>query len=104
MSVALETRGHLISGKEVRARSGATFDSVDPATAEPIAALAAGDAADVDEAVRAAPASFSAGRAPDPHDRGPLRQGLADAMADDADELAPLGARAAEKPLREAQR
>jgi acyl-CoA reductase-like NAD-dependent aldehyde dehydrogenase len=54
MSVALETRGHLISGKEVPARSGATFDSLDPATAEPIAALAAGDAADVDAAVRAA--------------------------------------------------
>jgi phenylacetaldehyde dehydrogenase len=104
MSVALETRGHLISGKEVRARSGATFDSVDPATAEPIAALAAGDAADVDEAVRAARASFSSWRDLDPYERGRLLQRLADAIADDADELALLEARDVGKPLREAQR
>src|SRR3982751_1890874 len=104
MRLALETRGHLISGKEVPARSGATFDSLDPATAEPIAALAAGDAADVDEAVRAARASFSPGRPRAPQKRGPLLRRLADALPDDADERALLEARDVGKPLREAQR
>src|SRR4051794_24497659 len=104
MSVALETRGHLISGKEVPARSGATFDSVDPATAERIAALAAGDGADVDEAVRAARAALSSWRDLDPYERGRLLQRLADLVAAHADELAKLESRDVGKPLREAQR
>src|SRR5919199_401130 len=54
MTTAVETRGHLIGGEQVAARSGATFETVDPATAEPFATLAEGDAEDVDVAVRTA--------------------------------------------------
>src|ERR687885_11746 len=75
MTTAVETRGHLIGGEQVPARSGATFETVDPATAEPFATLAAGDEEDVDLAARTARAA-----------------------------LAERGARRAETPLREAQR
>jgi acyl-CoA reductase-like NAD-dependent aldehyde dehydrogenase len=104
MSIALETRGHLIAGEEVSSRSGAAFESIDPATAQPIATLAEGDEADVDHAVRSARAAFPAWRDLDPYERGRILQRVADAIASAADELALIEARDVGKPLREAQR
>jgi acyl-CoA reductase-like NAD-dependent aldehyde dehydrogenase len=43
---------HFIGGRYVPARSGQSFDVVNPATGEPVAKAALGDAADVDAAVR----------------------------------------------------
>src|SRR5919204_439726 len=104
MTVALEARGHLIGGEQVPARSGATFETIDPATAEPFATLAAGDAEDVDHAVRAARAALPEWSDVDPYERGRLLQRIADLIESASSELAALEARDVGKPLREAQR
>jgi len=51
-----------IDGRFVPALSGETFDCVNPATGEVMARVAAGDAADVDRAVKSARAAFEDGR------------------------------------------
>ena len=51
----------LIGGEWVDARSGATFESVNPFTGQPWATVPAADASDVDAAVRAARAAFEDG-------------------------------------------
>src|SRR3954465_3953709 len=51
----------IIDGKTVAAASGQTFDCVSPIDGKVLGRVAAGDAADVDRAVRAARASFEAG-------------------------------------------
>jgi gamma-glutamyl-gamma-aminobutyraldehyde dehydrogenase len=53
--------GVFIDGGFRPAASGATFDSINPATGEVLAAVAAADAVDVDAAVVAARASFESG-------------------------------------------
>ena len=54
-AAALElSTGAFIDGELVDAASGETFERVNPATGEVIARVAAGDAEDVDRAVRAA--------------------------------------------------
>ncbi|MFP6561665.1 aldehyde dehydrogenase [Paraburkholderia sp. B3] len=58
--VSPRTQAH-IGGRFVPARSGKTFTAIDPATGAAIAEVASCDAADVDDAVRAARASFAAG-------------------------------------------
>ncbi len=50
-----------VDGTYRAARSGATFDSVNPATGELLAHVASADSADVDEAVAAARAAFESG-------------------------------------------
>ena len=104
MTVALEARGHLIGGEQVPARSGATFETIDPATAEPFARLAAGDAEDVDHAVRAARGALREWSDVDPYERSRLLQRIADLIESASSELAALEARDVGKPLREAQR
>jgi acyl-CoA reductase-like NAD-dependent aldehyde dehydrogenase len=96
--------GHLIGGDQVPAASGATFDDIDPATAQPFATLARGDATDVDLAVRAACTALAAWAESDAFERGRALQRLADLLEAHADELASLEARDVGKPLREAQR
>ena len=55
------TRLLLIDGKEVSARSGKTFEVVNPATEEVLATVAEAGAADIDLAVQAARSSFEKG-------------------------------------------
>ncbi|QDC01689.1 aldehyde dehydrogenase [Mesorhizobium sp. 8] len=55
-----ETRA-FINGKYVEARSGETFETRNPATGKLLANVSAGDAADVDDAVKAARTTFEAG-------------------------------------------
>ncbi|NUR78235.1 MAG: aldehyde dehydrogenase [Thermoleophilia bacterium] len=98
------TRGHLIAGDEVPAASGATFESLDPATAGPIATLARGGAADVDRAVSAARTAQPGWRDVDVYERGRILQRLADLIESNADELTALEARDAGKLLPEAAR
>jgi aldehyde dehydrogenase (NAD+) len=104
MTMSLESRGHLIGGDEVLSASGATFESLDPTTGEPIAALARGDAADVDRAVAAARAALPAWRDLDVYERGRILQRLADLIEANADELTALEARDAGKLANEAAR
>ena len=52
----------LINGKWVAAKSGKTFETLNPATEEVLALVAEGDKADVDEAVKAARKAFEDGK------------------------------------------
>jgi gamma-glutamyl-gamma-aminobutyraldehyde dehydrogenase len=52
-----------IDGRYTDAASGATFDSVNPATGKLLARVACGDGEDIDRAVKAARTAFNAGSA-----------------------------------------
>ena len=82
----------LIDGQWVAARSGQTFDAIDPATESVICQLASGDKDDVDLAVRAARKAFedSAWSRMRPVERERLMLRLADLIEANADELAQL--------------
>ena len=80
--------GLLIDGKLVPAESGQTFESINPATGDPLAQIADGGPADIDKAVRAARAAFegewSRWR---PHDRQRALLRLADLFEAHVDEV-----------------
>ena len=82
----------LIGGKWVDAVSGKTFITVNPATAEPLAQVAEGDAADIDRAVAAARKAFDEG--PWPHEKPAQRTKvllkIAELIDKHSDELAQL--------------
>src|SRR6266478_2714315 len=82
----------LIGNQWVPARSGKTFDTINPATGKVLATVAEGDAADVDEAVRVARSAFEEGpwSRTGPADRGAFLRRLATLMDDHIDELAEL--------------
>jgi len=83
-----EPKRLLIAGEWRDAASGQTFDSVNPSTGEVIARLAAGDAADVDAAVRAARAAFEGPwRTFTPADRQRVLNRFADLVEAHLDEL-----------------
>jgi aldehyde dehydrogenase (NAD+) len=91
-----------IDNEWVDAMAGATFATIDPATEEPIAAVARAGAADVDRAVRAADAAMrGAWRATAPMERGRLLFRLADLIAGHRDELARLETLDVGKPLKD---
>jgi acyl-CoA reductase-like NAD-dependent aldehyde dehydrogenase len=104
VSTRLDAYGHLIGGDRVPAASGATFDDVDPATAQPFASFALGDAHDIDRAVRAARPAQPAWGESDVFDRGRVLQRLGELLESHSGELAALEARDVGKPLREAER
>jgi len=95
----------LIDGKWVDAKSGKKFDVFDPATGQAIAAVAEADAADVDEAVKAARRVFESGpwTRTSPADRCKLIWKLADLLEGHADEIAELEALDNGKPIRDAR-
>jgi acyl-CoA reductase-like NAD-dependent aldehyde dehydrogenase len=70
----------LIGGRWLPALSGAVFETLNPATGEVLAHVAAGDAADVDRAVAAARAAFPAWAAVLPAERERLLHRFADLM------------------------
>jgi phenylacetaldehyde dehydrogenase len=86
------SRGLLIDGAFVPALSGATFETVNPASGQVIAEVASGAADDVDRAVAAARRAFEDAAWTDlnPHDRTRLMLGIADAIEANAAELAML--------------
>jgi phenylacetaldehyde dehydrogenase len=89
----LATRHKLfINGEWVEARSGKTIEVIDPATAQVIATVAAGDAADIDLAVKAARKAFESGPWPamNASARAKLMWKLAEAFEANADEIAAL--------------
>lgn len=57
----IENQLHYINGRFVNAVSGETFDAINPATEKAVAAVARGDSADVDLAVKAAKEAFDGG-------------------------------------------
>jgi len=82
----------LIGGKWVPAKSGKTFETLNPATEEVLALIAEGDKADVDEAVKAARKAFEEGpwSKMGPHERARYLFKIADLIEQNADELAEL--------------
>ena len=104
MAVAARTRFRtqvFIDGAFRDAASGETFSTENPATGEVIAEIAAGDAADIDAAVRAARRAFDDGRwsrmAPADRKKALLR--FADLLEANTDELATLDSLEAGKPI-----
>ena len=96
-----EPRKMLIGGKWVEAQSGKTFPVLDPATGNIIAHVAEGDAADIDQAVRAARKAFEEGpwHKMTPSDRGKLLWKLADLLEQHLEEFAQLESLDNGKPL-----
>jgi phenylacetaldehyde dehydrogenase len=81
-----------INGQWVPARSGKTFDVINPATGQVIAQAAAGDASDIDAAVKAARQAFESGPWPSmpPSGRAKLLWKLAEAFEAAGDEVGTL--------------
>lgn len=97
-------RAHLlfINGKWVPAQAGGTFAVIDPATGKELALAAAGEAADIDLAVKAARHAFRKGPWPSlSHaERGKVLLKLADAIERNADEIALLESLDGGNPVR----
>ena len=95
----------IIHGEAVDASSGRTLVVTNPATEEPLAAVAAGDATDVDRAVRSARETFEgdAWRAMSARRRGALLHRLGALVMEHRDELARLETLNNGKPIFESQ-
>jgi aldehyde dehydrogenase (NAD+) len=95
----------LIGGKWVAAKSGKTFETLNPANEEVLALVAEGDKADVDEAVKNARKAFEDGpwASMRPHDRTKVLLKIADLIEKNAEELAELETLDNGKPLFESK-
>ena len=95
----------LIGGKWVPAKSGKTFEVVNPANELVIGSVAEGDKADVDEAVKAARKAFEEGPWPrlSPHARTRLLLKVADLIHQHGEELAELVSLEGGKPINESR-
>jgi betaine-aldehyde dehydrogenase len=89
---------NFIDGELVDAADGATEDVLNPATAEPIAEAPLSNAEDVDRAVAAARRAFDGWSTTTPGERALALLKLADAIEENADEIADLEASNAGKP------
>jgi (Z)-2-((N-methylformamido)methylene)-5-hydroxybutyrolactone dehydrogenase len=100
--MSVEEFGLFIGGQKVSARSGRTFESLNPYTGEPWAVLAEAGPEDVDEAVASARAAFDGewGQFTG-FQRAAVMRRLGDAIADDAERLALLEVNDSGKLLRE---
>ena len=98
--------GAWIDGAHVAAASGETFPRVNPATGIEIARVAAGDAPDIDRAVRGARAAFESGvwAHAAPRQRKKVLVRFAGLIEQHADELALLETLDRGKPIRDARR
>ncbi|MGO4549979.1 aldehyde dehydrogenase [Lysobacter sp. 2RAF19] len=91
---------HWIDGQAREAASGRWLDVFDPATAQPFAQVAAGDARDVDAALSAAERAFPAWSALPNSERARWMERLADAIEARLDDFAHAESRDGGKPLR----
>ncbi|HZW28315.1 MAG TPA: 5-carboxymethyl-2-hydroxymuconate semialdehyde dehydrogenase [Trueperaceae bacterium] len=92
--------GNLVGGEWRPARSGETFATRSPSDGRELARVASSDAADVDDAARAAARAFPAWAALDPHERKRLLLRLADLIEEHAEEIALLEVVDTGQPLR----
>ena len=92
IAVALPELKLLIGNRWVASASGKTFATINPSTGEEICEVAEADAADVEQAVRAARSAFEHGpwRSMRASERGRLLHRLADLIESNGDELARL--------------
>ncbi len=101
----LHPTGHVIDGRVVASSSGASIAVEDPSTGRELTTLPAGNAEDVDRAVRAARAAFVRGEwsRADPSHRGRVLWELARKLRELAEPLARLETRDSGKPIVEAR-
>ncbi len=92
---------HVIGGQRLAARSGATFDSINPADGTVLAKVAKGDIADIDLAVSSAQAAWTdrRWRGLAPRTRMDILQRFADKVEQHTDELALLETLDMGKPI-----
>jgi acyl-CoA reductase-like NAD-dependent aldehyde dehydrogenase len=95
-----------IDGSWVEPAAGDTYDCVNPADGRPFAAIASGDAVDVDRAVQAARAAFADGRWANlsPRARGQALIRLSELITKHAEELQLLETLDVGKPIRYSRR
>jgi len=91
---------HFIAGRHDGGRSGKTFDSVAPADGSVIGRIAAGDAADVDAAARAAEAAFPKWKSTPGDERRALLHRIADAIVARARDIALVESCDSGQPIR----
>jgi len=95
--------GHFIGGSFRPPVDGVYFDTVDPSTGEPLAAVAQGSAADIDAAVKAARGALPAWQALTPHARARYLYALARQVQKHSRRLAVLETMDNGKPIRESR-
>lgn len=91
--------GNFIANAWQPAHSGATDDVINPATGEVIGSVPSSDAADVDDAVRAAAAAFPVWSEKTPRERSEALHALANAIEADMPELTRLESLNVGKPV-----
>ncbi len=99
MSVTVSQHKNFVGGKWVDAVDGGTMEVLNPATGETIAEVPRGTQADVDRAVEAAKEALPEWLETTPGERAEALLELADALEENADELAQLESRNVGKPL-----
>jgi aldehyde dehydrogenase (NAD+) len=95
--------GHFIGGSFSAPAQGIYFDTFDPSTGEPLAAIAQGSAADIDAAVKAARAALPEWQALTPHARARYLYALARQVQKHSRRLAVLETMDNGKPIRESR-
>ncbi|MGI8604503.1 MAG: aldehyde dehydrogenase family protein [Verrucomicrobiales bacterium] len=105
LAVSLRARyDHFIGGKWVAPRSGEYFSTINPATEQSLAEVAAGGSEDVDRAVKAARKAYEkTWRKVPPRERGKYLFRIARMIQEKARELAVLESMDGGKPIREAR-
>jgi 5-carboxymethyl-2-hydroxymuconic-semialdehyde dehydrogenase len=91
---------HFIAGARTSAKSGKTFDTLSPVDNTPLAQVAAGDAADINAAAKAAMAAFPAWRAVPGAKRRAILHAIADAIEARAEEIALVESMDTGQPIR----
>ncbi len=99
MSVTVSQHKNFVGGKWVDAVDGGTMEVLNPATGETIAEVPSGTQADVDRAVEAAKNALPEWLETTPGERAEALLKLADALEENADELAELESQNVGKPL-----
>src|SRR5580704_9882156 len=95
-----EIAPHFIDGAPARSHDGATFETLDPATNQTLAVVAAGEAAEVDAAAKAAAKAFPAWRSIPGARRRAILHDIADAIEARADEIALVESSDTGQPIR----
>jgi len=99
VSTTVSKHKNFVGGEWVESAGGGTMEVLNPATGETIAEVPASTAEDVDRAVQAAKKALPEWLETTPGERAEVLLKLADAIEDNAEELAELESRNVGKPL-----
>lgn len=95
-----------IGGKWIPSQSGRVFETINPATEEPLTSIAEGDEADINSAARAARRAFESGPWPKMRakEREKILRRIADLIRENQEELALLETLDSGKPIESSRR